>query len=152
MATDGAIGRIIRQLTVSIMAKTYSLFISHSWDHVDDLRNLRNLLENRGYFHVNFLETPPHDPINSINSTYVKSVIRNHIRNSNVVIGLAGVYASQSEWMRWELDTAIAEGIPVLGVIPWGQVNVSKVVQDRANEIVRWNTESIVEAIRRLGK
>lgn len=134
------------------MAKTYNVFISHSWDHVDDLKNLRNMLENRGYFHVIFMETPPHDPINSINSSYVKSVIRGHIRNSNVVIGLAGVYASHSEWMKWELDTAIAEQIPVLGVVPWGQVNVSREVQDRAKEVVRWNTESIVDAIRRIGK
>lgn len=134
------------------MANTYNVFISHSWDYVDDLKNLRNMLESRGYFHVNFMETPPHDPINSTNSAYVKSVIKNHIKNSNVVIGIAGGYASQSEWMRWELDTAISDGIPVLGVIPWGQINVSKVVQERATEIVRWNTESIVDAIRRIGK
>lgn len=133
------------------MARTYNVFISHSWDHVDDLRNLRKMLENRGYFHVNFLETPPHDPINSCNSTYVKLVIRNHLSNSDVVIGMAGVYASYSEWMRWELDTAIELGKPVLGVIPWGQVNVSSVIQARAKELVRWNTESIVDAIRRLG-
>lgn len=133
------------------MAKTYNVFISHSWDHVVDLRNLRNLLENRGYFHVNFMEIPPHDPINSCNSTYVKSVIRGHLRDSNVVIGMAGVYASYSEWMRWELDTAIELGKPILGVIPRGQVNISTVIQTRANELVRWNTESIVDAIRRLG-
>lgn len=133
------------------MAKTYNVFISHSWDHVADLMNLRRLLENRGYFHVNFMETPPHDPINSINSTYVKSVIRGHLRDSDVVIGMAGVYASYSEWMKWELDTSIELGKPILGVIPWGQVNVSSVIQARAKELVRWNTESIVDAIRRLG-
>lgn len=133
------------------MAKTYNVFISHSWDHVDDLRNLRKLLENRGYFHVNFMETPPHDPINSSSSAYVKSVIRGHLRDSDVVIGMAGVYASYSEWMKWELDTAIELRKPILGVIPWGQVNVSLVIQTRANELVHWNTESIVDAIRRLG-
>lgn len=38
------------------MARNYSAFVSHSWDHVGDLRNLRNLLENRGYFNVSFEE------------------------------------------------------------------------------------------------
>ena len=133
------------------MAKTYNVFIRHSWDHVDDLKNLRKLLENRGYFHVNFLETPPHAPINSYDSDYIKSVIRGHLRDSDVVIGMAGVYASYSEWMKWELDTAIELKEPILGVIPWGQVNVSSVIQNRANELVRWNTESIVDAIRKLG-
>lgn len=52
------------------MAKTYNIFISHSWDHVDDLMNLRRLLNERGYFNVNFEEVPPHDPIDSANSYY----------------------------------------------------------------------------------
>lgn len=134
------------------MAKVYNIFISHSWDHVDDLMNLRRLLENRGYFNVVFLETPPHDPINSSNSYYVKSTIKRNIKAADVVVGMAGVYASYSEWMRWELDTAIEEHKPILGVVPWGQINVSQVVLSRANEIVRWNTESIVDAIRRLAK
>lgn len=133
------------------MARMYSIFISHSWDYVSDLMSLRRLLLARGYFNVQFLETPPHDPINSSNSSYVKSVIRDNISRSDVVIGMAGVYASYSDWMRWELDTAKSLGKPILGVVPWGQVNVSRVVQERADLIVRWNTESIVEAVRRLG-
>lgn len=133
------------------MARMYSIFISHSWDYVSDLMSLRRLLLTRGYFNVQFLETPPHDPINSSNSSYVKSVIRDNISRSDVVIGMAGVYASYSDWMRWELDTAKSLGKPILGVVPWGQVNVSRVVQERADLIVRWNTESIVEAVRRLG-
>lgn len=133
------------------MAKTYNVFISHSWDHVDDLMNLRRLLENRGYFKVVFLETPPHDPINSSNAYYIKAKIKAHIEAADVVIGLAGLYASVSEWMQWELETAQNLKRPILGVVPWGQINVSRVVQEKAKEVVRWNTESIVDAIRRLG-
>ena len=114
--------------------------------------DLRRLLENRGYFKVNFLETPPHDPINSTNSNYVKSVISEHILASDVVIGMAGVYASHSEWMKWELDKALELKRPILGVIPWGQTNISNVVRERAKALVRWNTESIVDAIRQLSK
>ena len=132
------------------MAKTYTILISHSWDHVDDLMNLRNLLIQRGYFNVEFNETPPHDPINSSNSTYVKQVIKRNIQDSDVVIGLAGIYASYSEWMEWELDTAKSLGKPILGVVPRGQERISQMVWSRSNKDVRWNTESIVEAIREL--
>lgn len=132
------------------MAKTYNIFISHSWDHVDDLMNLRRLLKERGYFNVNFEEVPPHDPIDSANSYYVKRKVTERISNSDVVIGLAGVYASHSDWMQWELDKAIELDKPVLGVIPRGQVYISNIVKDRADKMVRWNTESIVEAIRQL--
>ena len=132
------------------MAKIYKIFISHSWDHVDDLMRLRKLLEERGYFNVEFEEVPPHDPIDSWNSTYVKSCVSKRISESDVVIGLAGMYASYSEWMEWELNQAVSQGKPILGVIPWGQERVSDVVRSKADEIVRWNTESVVDAIRRL--
>lgn len=38
---------------------------------------------------------------------------------------------------------------PIIGIRPWGNANISQVVQDSAGEIVGWNTESIVSAIRR---
>lgn len=132
------------------MSKTYNLFISHSWDHLDDLKNLRALLEKRGYFNVEFLEVTPDKKFNSDNKYYLHACVRPLIEKADVVIGLAGVYASYSEWMEWELDTAIDNNIPVLGVIPWGQQRVSQVVQDRADDIVKWNTESIVNAIRNI--
>jgi len=131
------------------MAKTYHVFISHSWSHVDDLKRLRNLLESRGYFHVEFTEVPPMNPINSTNSYYVRQRLSEKIASSDVVLGIAGLYASYSDWMEWELDKAIANNIPIIGVVPWGQINISRVVSTRAKEIVRWNTESIVDAIRR---
>lgn len=134
------------------MAKTYNLFISHSWDHLDDLENLRTLLEERGYFKVDFLEVTPENKFNSDNVYYLHACVRPLIEKADVVIGLAGVYASYSEWMQWELDTAIENNIPVLGVIPWGQEHVSRVIQERADDIVKWNTESIVQAIRNLAK
>ena len=134
------------------MAKTYSVFISHSWDHVDDLKNLRNLLEKRGYFHVEFEEASPEEPINSENSAYIRRRLKEKISNSDIVLGIAGMYASYSDWMKWELDTAIAGEVPIVGVIPRGQERISKVVTDRSVEDVHWNIESIVDAIRRKAK
>ena len=130
------------------MAKTYSVFISHSWAHVDDLNNLRKLLEERGYFHVEFKEASPNEPINSGNSAYIKRCLKEKISNSDIVLGIAGMYASHSDWMEWELDTALEENVPIVGVIPRGQERVSSTVSSRAKECVKWNVESIIEAIR----
>lgn len=130
------------------MAKEYKIFVSHSWAHSDDLIALRNLLNQRGYFNVEFTEASKDVPINSVNATYVKSRLRSKIINSNVVLALAGVYASHSEWMIWELDSAKYNEIPIIGVIPRGQERISQEVYSRSKTDVRWNTESIVEAIR----
>lgn len=131
------------------MAKTYKIFISHSWDHVDDLRRLRNLLEQRGYFHVEFTEASPENPINSDKSKYIRTVLSQRIESSDIVLCIAGIYASYSDWMEWELDKAIEKNIPIVGVIPRGKTNISRIVVNRAKETVKWNTESIVSAIRR---
>ena len=134
------------------MARTYSVFISHSWDHVDDLKRLRNLLKERGYFRVEFEEASPEERIKSENPAYIRCRLKEKISNSDIVLGIAGVYASHSDWMEWELDTALEENIPIVGVIPRGQERISNVVRSRAKECVRWNTESIVEAIRKHAK
>jgi len=47
------------------------------------------------------------------------------------------------------LDTAVSNSIPIVGVIPRGQERISQEVYSRSKEDVRWNTESIVEAIRK---
>ena len=71
-------------------------------------------------------------------------------RESDVVIGMAGMYGSYSEWMKWEIETAKSIGKPVIAVVPWGQERVSSIIAGQAGRIVRWNTESIVSAIREL--
>lgn len=131
------------------MAKDYKIFISHSWDNSSDLMNLQNLLNSRGYFNVEFKEVTKNDPINSTNATYVKTVLKDKIKQSNIVIGLAGIYASHSEWMDWELKTSNDNNIPIIGVKPYGNTNVSSVVQSYSKEVVNWNTESIVAAIKK---
>ncbi|MDO9578397.1 MAG: TIR domain-containing protein [Candidatus Cloacimonadales bacterium] len=131
------------------MAKTYNVFISHSWAYIQDLKNLRTLLEERGYFNVEFEEATPDEPIDSENAEYIKRRLREKIKNSDIVLGIAGVYASYSEWIEWELDTAIKNDIPIIGVIPRGQERISTIVSSRSKEDIRWNTESIVSAIKR---
>jgi len=134
------------------MAKEYRIFISHSWTYPQDLENLRNLLKERGYFNVSFEEATADVPINSTNATYVKSRLKLKISNSNIVLGIAGMYASYSDWMAWELQTANDLDIPIVGVIPRGQERISTTVTKYSKQDVRWNTESIVEAIRTWAK
>ena len=131
------------------MAKDYHVFISHSWSYPEDLRNLRSLLIERGYFNVEFEEASAEEPINSVNATYIKQRLKEKIEKSNIILGIAGIYASYSDWMAWELDTATELNIPIVGVIPRGQERISSTVSSRSKEDVRWNTESIVEAIRK---
>ncbi|WP_405368774.1 TIR domain-containing protein [Nonlabens sp. Asnod2-A12] len=134
------------------MAKDYKIFISHSWAHTDELEALQNLLNARGYFKVEFMEASKNVPINSQSAPYVKSVLKQKILNSDIILGLAGIYASHSEWMIWELETAKKNNIPIVGVIPRGRERISSEVYSRSIVDVKWNTESIIAAIRSYAK
>lgn len=128
--------------------KNYTIFVSHSWDHSDDLDGLHSLLRRRGYFSYDAREVTRDKPINSLNATYIKSQLREKIRSSNILLALAGIYASHSEWMQWEIEIAKGLGVPVVGIIPYGQQRVSQMVTNNSIVDVHWNTESIVSAIR----
>lgn len=130
------------------MAKDYKIFISHSWSYTEDLEALQKLLNSRGYFNVEFLEATKKTPINSESAPYVKSVLKSKILQSDIILALAAIYASHSDWMIWELETAKAHNIPIVGIIPRGQERISTEVYSRSIVDVKWNTESIVEAIR----
>lgn len=134
------------------MAKEFKIFISHSWKYPSDLENLRNLLKERRYFNVEFQEATLDQPINSTNATYIKKVLKDRILSSNIVLGIASMAASYSNWIDWELETANNNSIPIVGIIPRGQERISKTVTHYSKSDVRWNTESIVDAIRNYSK
>jgi len=70
------------------------------------------------------------------------------MRNCQVVIVLAGMYATYRDWIQKERRMAKEYGKPIVGVRPWGQERTSQVVQDNADRIVGWNANSVVGAIR----
>ena len=137
--------------------KTYNLFISHSWSYVDQYERLIKLLRQRPYFAFKDYSVPPDDPIhNAKNEAQLRKAIQNQMSSCHVVFGiiLAGVYASYSKWIDIEIDLAeagFATRKPILAIRPWGSERISQRVRDAADEIVGWNTESVVAAIRKLG-
>ena len=133
---------------------TYNLFISHSWRYSDQYDRLISLLNERGYFSFNDYSVPEDDPVhNAGNDKQLRAAIHNHMQPCHIIVVLAGVYSTYSKWINIELDLAkngFQEAKPVLAIRPWASQHVSTPVQDAADEIVGWNTESVVAAIRRL--
>ena len=134
--------------------RTFNLFISHSWSYSDTYDGLVSLLDNRSYFSYKNYSVPQDDPIhNAPTNALLRSAIRDQISPSSVIIILAGVYASYSKWINIEIDLAqngFLNSKPILAIEPWGSERTSAVVKQAADEIVRWNTNSIVRAIRAL--
>jgi hypothetical protein len=108
------------------------------------------LLKDASRFSWNNYSVPRHDPAHGNSTAALKRQLINQMQFAHVILVLAGVYASHSGWIQFEMDKANEWGKPILGVRPWGSERMSSAVRAASDEIVGWNTSSIVSAVRRL--
>lgn len=134
------------------MSNTYHLFISHSWTYRDAYEKLIALLNSKGgHFLYKNYSVPQNDPIhNAPNEKLLYAAIESQIKPTSVVLLLAGVYSSYSKWINKEIEIAKRIEKPIIAIEPWGAERTSVVVKNAADAIVKWQTESIVSAIRDL--
>lgn len=134
--------------------RTHNLFVSHSWSHSDAYEKLVALLEKRTYFRFKNYSVPRNDPIHQAGTDYaLRGAIRNKMLPCGVVLVLAGVYATYSKWIDIEIELAqsgFSKPKPIVAIEPWGSERTSRPVKESADLVVRWNTDSIVAAIREL--
>lgn len=130
----------------------YNLFISHSWSYSDAYQSLINLLDNDRYFKYKDYSVPKDDPIHMRGTDKeLKKAIANQMSPASCVIILAGVYSTYSKWIKIEIDLAknyFSCPKKIIAVEPWGSERTSSVVKDNADRIVKWNTRSIIDAIK----
>lgn len=128
----------------------YRLFISHSWTYGDAYDKLVNFFNEHPNFKWANYSVPKDDPIhNAPNQTALYNAIKNQIAPVNCVIMLAGVYSTFSKWINNEIE--IAKKVynkPIIAVEPWGSEKTSQIVKNNADAIVKWQSTSIVQAIR----
>lgn len=131
----------------------YNLFISHSWAYSYHYDNLINLLDSRPYFNYKNYSVPKENPIhNSPTVGELRLAIQKQMSYASVIIILAGVYATRSKWINIEIDLAqhgFLRQKPIIAIKPRENTLVSSVVRGAATELINWNTESIILAIRR---
>jgi len=127
----------------------YKLFISHAWDYHDDYKRLVKLLDDANWFAKSNFSVPRDDKFGRMSRSQLEEEIKQQIRPVNCFLALGGVYMSYSDWIQFELDYAISIEKPIIGIKPWGNTNVSTAVSSVAKEIVNWNTDSIITAIRK---
>ena len=132
----------------------YRIFISHAWRYGDSYDHLTSLLDNARLFEYYNYSAPKEKPLFSHGTPYTNKqlaeAITNKIRPAQVTLVISGMYTAYSEWMQYEIEESYRMGKPIIAIRPWGSTVVPNFVKLYADEIVGWNTDSIVSAIRRL--
>ena len=134
--------------------KTYNIFISHAWkysEHYNKVVQWLNEAQSEGKFNWKNYSVPQHDPLIDPNTTAgkkkLKEELEGQIKPASIVIILAGMYATYSDWIDFEIDTAVKYDKYIIGVEPWGQERIPKKVSDNADVMVGWNKKSVVDAV-----
>ena len=127
----------------------YNLFISHSWAYGDAYDKLIRMLDSDRYFKYKDYSVPKNNPIHNATYDYqLRAAIKNQMQHASCVLILAGVYATYSKWINIEIQLAKEMNKPIIAIEPWGSERTSLIVKNNANKIVKWNTSSIISAIR----
>ena len=130
------------------MRRTYKIFISHAWDYDDDYYGVENLLQGSSLDWMN-LSVPSHDKIHDArNRVELLSALEREIRSSDCVLIVSGMYCNHRFWIQREIAIAQHQEKPIIGIYLRGQLRAPRAVRAAAWEMVGWNTNSIVSAIR----
>ncbi len=125
------------------------LFISHAWSYNTQYYSLIEMLNNKSYFEYYNHSVPEHDPICFVKTNQLDSQLKKQIATSQIIIVLGGMYGAYRYWIQREIEIAVEYKKPIIVVLPRGQQNSPKIVTEHATEIVGWNTDSVINAIRR---
>lgn len=127
----------------------YRIFISHSWSYSKQYDKIEEFLKQEGILFYNH-SVPKDNPIlTNGTDAQLETAIDAKVKGCSCVIILAGVYATYSKWINKEIKIAKKYNKPIIAVEYWGSEKTSSVVKEAADVIVKWQTKSVADAVRK---
>lgn len=128
--------------------KTYKLMVSHSWKYDSHYKTVIGWLKDAPYFKMQNYSVCCDNPLDKKTNKELEDALETRIKECNCIIVLAGMYADYSKWIDFEIDTAIKYEKKIVGVKPWGHERIPAKISENANEVVNWQSSSVVQAVR----
>jgi hypothetical protein len=98
---------------------------------------------------LDFIDFSLRAPFNSENAEYIRSGIRERIKQSSVTIVCLTEDTHTSEWVDWEIRESIRLGKGVIGVRMKDDASIKtpKAMEENRCKVVNWNHEEIRQAM-----
>lgn len=132
---------------LSSHARKRHLFLSFHREDLLQVTGFRLMAQNPNV-DVDFYDDSVREPVGSMKGSYVRSVIREKIRRSSVVVCLIGNGTAWRDWVDWELQTAIELGKGLCGVrLKEARGRTPPAIGNGRFVIAGWDVSGIVAAI-----
>lgn len=129
--------------------KNRMIFISHAWAYNQHYYKIVEWLNDAPNFSWSNCSVPSHDGLPDKTSAGLSRGMTRQINPAQVILILGGMYAAHSGWIEYEISEAQRLGKTIIGIKPWGQERVPKIVQDASIcDVVGWNSASVVQTVR----
>jgi len=150
--SQAAIGEPITEM----QNETYDLFLTHAWRYHEDWTRFGDMLDRVPDLSWRNFSVPWYDPAVDPNTEaggrFIRQWLESQIAPVAAVIFLDGVYATKSarKWLDLELEIARARSIPVIGLAPVGQTEISNEARALVDVAVGWDPGQILAAVDKL--
>jgi hypothetical protein len=86
--------------------------------------------------------------VRSTDDAYIRSALKEKIIRSDVVVCLIGNGTAWSDWVRWELEVALRNKIPICGIrLPNSKSRAPDLLRLVGAPIVKWEKDLFVSLI-----
>ncbi|MCQ1764717.1 TIR domain-containing protein [Neorhizobium galegae] len=136
----------------------YDVFISHAWSYseryVGVIRLLDTATQNLSWFSYRDYSVPRNEPIvapnENVRISVLKDRLKEQIRQASCVIVPAGMYVNERYWIQTEIDLALNGFMypkPIIGIRRRNQQRTPVELEQQADVMVNWNSNSLAGAI-----
>jgi hypothetical protein len=125
-----------------------TVFISFDYDNDSHYKNLLLAWDKNQQFHFELYDGSLRAAINSDDAAYIKSRIRPKIQAASRLLCIVGKESAKSEWINWEIQTAIDSNKKLIGVkIEKAFTSPPKLLLNGATWALSFNFDAIKKAV-----
>jgi hypothetical protein len=140
--------KVAQESFKSAQPEKRNVFISFDYNDIAEVNFLRGQAKNEST-NLEFSDYSLKEPFNSERSEYIKSGIRERIRQSSVTLIYLSDTTHKSQWVDWEARESKVMGKGVICVHKGDNPprNMPSFVQELNLKVVRWNHKELSDAI-----
>ena len=125
------------------------VYVTHNFSETDDYLRVFEFLETSDrFFYLN--TSKPENAPKGGGAEEIKDEWILQIKESEVVLVLASLYAERTDLISYQMDVAEANDKPMIAIKPFGgMLETPPGLVERAQEHIEWNDREMVDAIKR---